>query len=86
MLAGFEIKNFSIMYIAVSYISLAAAIFLIKSDVIKQHMELIKIVEENKEKIEETIKIPKKPEKDDDEDEPKDDEKEEKDADDKDAR
>ena len=61
MLANFEIKNFNIMYIAVSYISLAAAIFLIKSDVIKQHIELMRIIEENKNKIEKTITIPKKP-------------------------
>ena len=61
MLANFEIKNFNIMYIAVSYISLAAAIFLIKSDVIKQHLELMRIIEENKNKIERTITIPKKP-------------------------
>ena len=74
MLLGFEIKYFSIMYIAVSYITLAAAIFLIKSDV------------KNKEKIEQTIKIPKKPEKDDDEDKSDENEKENKDThDDKDA-
>ncbi len=68
MLANFEIKNFNIMYIAVSYISLAAAIFLIKSDVIKQHMELMKIIEENKGKIETTIKIPKRPKEDEEND------------------
>lgn len=68
ILTDFEVKYFDIMYTAVAYISLAAAIFLIKSDLIKQHLQLIKIIEESKEKIEEKITIPKKP---------KDDEKEE---------
>lgn len=61
MLTNFEIKYFEIMYIAVAYISLAAAIFLIKSDVIKQQLQLMKIIEESKEKIEEKITIPRKP-------------------------
>ena len=60
MLTSFEIKYFDVMYVAVAYISLAAAIFLIKSDVIKQHLELMKIIEEGKEKIEQTIVIPRK--------------------------
>ena len=60
MLTSFEIKYFEVMYIAVAYITLAAAIFLIKSDVIKQHLELMKIIEEGKEKIEKTIVIPRK--------------------------
>ena len=77
MLTSFEIKYFDVMYIAVAYITLAAAIFLIKSDVIKQHLELMKIIEESKEKIEQTIVIPRK--KDDEEKENKDkDEKENK--------
>lgn len=67
ILAQFEIKYFDIMYIAVSYISLAAAIFLIKSDVIKQHLELMRIIDESKEKIEQKISIPKRPKEDDDE-------------------
>lgn len=67
MLTSFEIKYFDVMYIAVAYISLAAAIFLIKSDVIKQHLELMKIIEEGKEKIEQTITIPRKKEKDEEE-------------------
>ena len=66
-LTSFEIKYFDVMYMAVSYISLAAAIFLIKSDIIKQHLELMKIIEEGKEKIEKTIVIPKEKEKDKDE-------------------
>lgn len=60
MLTSFEIKYFDVMYVAVAYITLAAAIFLIKSDVIKQHLELMKIIEEGKEKIEKTIVIPRK--------------------------
>ena len=60
MLTSFEIKYFDVMYVAVAYITLAAAIFLIKSDVIKQHLELMKIIEEGKEKIEQTIVIPRK--------------------------
>ena len=60
MLTSFEIKYFDVMYVAVAYITLAAAIFLIKSDVIKQHLELMKIIEEVKEKIEQTIVIPRK--------------------------
>ena len=38
MITGFQMKYFDVMYIAVAYITLAAAIFLIKSDVIKQHL------------------------------------------------
>lgn len=79
LLLGFEIKNFSIMYIAVSYISLAAAIFLIKSDVIKQQLELMRIIEESKDKIEQTITIPKRPKEDEkDKDEDEDEKKQEK--------
>ena len=67
ILTSFEIKYFDIMYMAVSYISLAAAIFLIKTDVIKQHLELMKIIEDGKYNIQSTITIPKrKKEKDDD--------------------
>lgn len=69
LLANFEVKYFEVMYIAVSYISLAAAIFLIKSDVMKQHLQLMKIIEQSKEKIEETITIPRKPKDEEKEDE-----------------
>lgn len=61
MLTDFEIKYFDIMYISIAYISLAAAIFLIKSDLIKQQLELMKIIEQSKQKIEQTITIPKRP-------------------------
>ena len=61
LLANFEIKYFDVVYAAVSYISLTAAIFMIKSDIIKQNLELMKIIEDSKQKIEETITIPKRP-------------------------
>ncbi len=77
-LTDFEVKYFDIMYMAVSYISLAAAIFLIKSDIIKQHLELMRIIEEGKDKIEKTITIPKrKKEEDEDNERPKDEDKKE---------
>ncbi len=52
---GFEIKSFDMMYTAISYICLTAAIFMIRSDVIKQQIELIRYREEkeNQEKSEE---------------------------------
>ena len=61
LLTGFEIKYFDVMYVAISYISLVAAIFIIKSNVIKQHLELMKIIEENKDRIEDTLSNLKKP-------------------------
>lgn len=72
-LTTFQIKYFQIMYIAISYISLAAAIFIIKSNVIKQHLELMKIIEENKEKVEETFNINKKTKENEDEENDKED-------------
>lgn len=59
-LTTFKIKYFDVMYVAIAYISLAAAIFIIKSNVIKQHLELMRIIEESKEKIEEKIPIRRK--------------------------
>ena len=76
LLTTFEVKYFDLMYLSISYISLAAAIFIIKSNVIKQHLELMKIVEESKEKIEDTLstlKKPKEEEKDNKEDKEEDD-------------
>ena len=61
LLTDFKIKYFDIMYVTISYIILTAAIFLIKSNVIKQHLELMRIMEEGKEKYEETITITRKP-------------------------
>lgn len=60
LLTEFKIKYFDVMYVAISYITLTAAILMIKSNVIKQHMELMKIMEEGKERYEETITIHKK--------------------------
>lgn len=82
ILTSFEIKYFNVMYVAISYISLAAAIFLIKSDVIKQQLQLMKIIEQSKEKIEETITIPRRP-KEDEETEKDNQEKKDKDKDEK---
>ena len=62
-LTSFKIKYFDIMYVAISYISLAAAIFIIKSNLIKHQMQLIKIMEESKDTIQETLTIEKKNEK-----------------------
>lgn len=45
---NFEVKYFDMMYTAISFICLVAAIFMIKSDVIKQQIELMKIIEKNK--------------------------------------
>jgi hypothetical protein len=81
MLFGFEVKYFEVMYVAVSYIILAAAIFMIKSDVIKQHLELMKIIDESKNKIEKTITIPERPK--DKEEKKKDDKKDDKEEEDK---
>lgn len=47
---GFEIKYFDIMYTSISYICLAAAIFMIKSDIVRQYIEMIKVREEKKKK------------------------------------
>lgn len=47
-LTGFVIEHFNIMYLMVAYVYLIAAILIIKSDVIKQKMELQKIIEVQK--------------------------------------
>ncbi len=46
---NFEIKYFDLMYTAIAYICLTASIFMIKSDVIKQQIELIKIMKKKEE-------------------------------------
>ena len=74
LFTDFTIKYFNIMYAAISYIILAAAIFMIKSDVLKQQMQLIDFIEKNKEKMERTM-IPE------DEEEDNNDDKEEKEND-----
>jgi len=54
-LIGFEIKYFQVMYMAVTSIYIITAILLIKSDVIKKQMELMKIIEEQ-DRVREEIK------------------------------
>ena len=72
MFTEFEIKYFYFMYRTISYIILAAAIFMIKSDIVKQQLQLMNIIEKSKEKIEQTIKIPKNEPEDKNEDKDKD--------------
>ena len=50
LIFNFRIKYFDMMYTAIAYICIAAAIFMIKSDLIKQQIELIKVMEEKKKK------------------------------------
>lgn len=49
ILTGFEVKYFQVMYTAISYIYLITAILLIRSDLIKQQIEVQKIEEVQKE-------------------------------------
>ncbi len=51
---GFEIKYFEIMYNAVAYIYLVTAILMIKSEMIKQEIELTKL-EEEQQKVREEL-------------------------------
>ena len=62
MFSDFTIKYFDFMYTAIGYICLVASIFMIKSDVIKQQMELIKIREKMKEQREQEEEENNKPE------------------------
>ncbi len=48
LLANFKIKYFDVMYTSIAYICLAAAIFMIRTDLIKQQIELMKVIEEKK--------------------------------------
>lgn len=50
---GFNVKYFDLMHTAISFICLTAAIFMIKSDVIKQQIELMKVMEIKKKEQEE---------------------------------
>lgn len=63
MFTEFEIKYFDIMYTTIAFIALAAAIFMIKSDVIKQQIELMKIIEIKKKEQEQNEEQEKKEEK-----------------------
>ena len=74
---NFYIDHFEIMYILIAYVYLVAAILIIKSDVIKQRLELQKIIE-----VQKQVKKEIEEQKEDDEDkEKKDDEDKEKDKD-----
>ncbi len=46
ILTGYTIKYFYILYVAVTCIYIISAILIIRSDIIKQHMELSKIIKE----------------------------------------
>lgn len=48
LLFSFKVKYFDIMYTSIAYICLAAAIFMIRSDLIKQQIELMKVLEEKR--------------------------------------
>lgn len=55
MFVEFEIKYFDFMYSAIGYVCLVAAIFMIKSDLIKQQIELMKIMNEKKQEQEDEV-------------------------------
>lgn len=48
MLTGFEIQYFRVMYNAIAYIYVVTAILMIRAEMIKQQIELVKLVEEQK--------------------------------------
>ena len=73
---GFNIKYFDLMYTAISFICLTAAIFMIKSDVIRQQIELMKVIEIKKKEQEEEKQEEEK--KEEDNEEKKEDKKEDK--------
>lgn len=62
-ITGFEIKYFQIMYNAIAYIYLVTAILMIRAEMIKQQIELAKILEEQK-KVKEELESKKEDEKD----------------------
>ena len=53
LLTGFVIKQYNVMYLLISYVYIVAAIMMLKTDLIKQREELIKIEEVRKEVHEE---------------------------------
>jgi len=74
ILAGFEITYFRIGYNAISYIYLITAILTIKSDLIKQQIELMKIIEVQKKVKEEFEEKRKKEDKEEEKNKDKEDE------------
>lgn len=83
LFTGFYIEYFYIMYTAILYIYLVTAIILIRSNLIKQQMELMKIIEEQKNVKEEIRKQDEKEEQDKEKEGPSTEEKEEKDKEEK---
>lgn len=59
---GFNVKYFDLMHTAISFICLTASIFMIKSDVIKQQMELMRVIEIKKKEQEQEKEEEKKEE------------------------
>ena len=72
---GFNIKYFDLMHTAISFICLTAAIFMIKSDVIRQQLELMKVIEIKKKEQEQEQEQDRKEEEKDEEKEDKESEK-----------
>ena len=60
---GFNVKYFDLMHTAISFICLTAAIFMIKSDVIRQQLELMKVIEIKKQEQEQEKEEEKQEEK-----------------------
>lgn len=74
----FTISNFGLIYFVISYIYIIAALFMIKADIIRHHMELSRVVgEQNKIKAEIQEKEKQEEEKKQEENEKKDDEEDE---------
>ena len=59
---GFNVKYFDLMHTAISFICLTASIFMIKSDVIKQQIELMRVIEIKKKEQEQEKEEEKKEE------------------------
>lgn len=71
---GFYIQYFDIMYVTIIFIYIVTALFIIRSTLIKQQMELMKIIEEQQEvrkEIKENSEKPKEKDKKEDKDEEK---------------
>ena len=62
MLTGFEIQYFRVMYNAIAYIYVVTAILMIRAEMIKQQIELVKLAEEQK-KVKEELEQRQKEEK-----------------------
>ena len=77
MFTDFNIKYFDLMYNAISFICLTAAIFMIKSDLIKQQIEIMKTIQIKKQEQEEQQPVEdKKEDKKEDKEQDKEDKKE----------